>query len=101
METKRTIGGRSIAVLFAVLLAGAVAVPLLAQGDLTGSVSVTVKDPNGGVLPGVDLTLKSAALTFTGVTGERGQYRVLVVPAGTDEARRRAANLAPAPLSPG
>src|SRR2546428_3262687 len=99
METKRTIGGRSIGVLFAVLLAGTVAVPLLAQGDLTGSVAVTVKDPNGGALSGVDLTLKSAALTFTGVTGDRGQYRFLVVPAGTYELRGRATNFAPDALS--
>ncbi|HEV8658217.1 MAG TPA: TonB-dependent receptor [Thermoanaerobaculia bacterium] len=98
METKRKIS-RSIAVLFAALLAGAVALPLLAQGDLTGSVAVTVKDPDGGALSGVELTLKSAALTFTGVTGDRGQYRFLVVPAGTYELRASRSNFAPAALS--
>lgn len=70
-----------------------------AQGDLTGSVVVSVSDPDGAMLPGVSLSLRSAARSFEGTTNARGQYRFLVVPAGTYELRAELSGFAPAALS--
>lgn len=67
-------------VAMAVFLAAGTA---MGQGDLTGVVVVNVTDESGGVLPGVRLQLQSTARSFEGITNERGQFRFLVVPAGT------------------
>ncbi|MEW6338175.1 MAG: carboxypeptidase regulatory-like domain-containing protein [Acidobacteriota bacterium] len=67
------------------LLAVALAAPLLAQGNTTGSLRGTVSDAEGGVLPGVTVTALSDALiggqTMT-VTDERGNYRFPSLPVG-------------------
>ena len=71
-------------VVITLLLLG-LAVPLAAQGALTGSVRGTVKDPDGGVLPGVTVTATSDALVagkLTAVTDERGVYRFPSLPPG-------------------
>ena len=72
-------------VVITLLLLG-LAVPLAAQGALTGSVRGTVKDPDGGVLPGVTVTATSDQLVagkLTAVTDERGAYRFPSLPPGT------------------
>jgi len=69
-----------------VLLLLALAVPLAAQSSTSGSVQGTVKDAQGGVLPGVTVTAYSDALVSrhaTAVTDGRGMYRFPSLPSGT------------------
>ena len=59
--------------------------PAFAQGggaSSTGSISGEVKDPQGGVLPGVTVTATSPAQigVQTAVTNEAGIYRFPAVP---------------------
>jgi len=49
----------------------------------SGSISGSVKDEQGGVLPGVLLTLQGAGAPQTFVTESDGQFRFLNVPPGT------------------
>ncbi|NWG00345.1 MAG: TonB-dependent receptor [Thermoanaerobaculaceae bacterium] len=75
--------GIVFATALALLLLGPTA--LLAQGSITGSIQGTVKDPDGGVLPGVTVTVSSDALvagSMTAVTDERGSYRFPSLPPG-------------------
>jgi hypothetical protein len=58
------------------------ALPLAAQ-SLTGTVAGTVKDEQGGVLPGVTLTLSGKTGTRTAVTDAEGLYRFPAVDVGT------------------
>ncbi len=55
------------------------------QADLTGTIIVTVKDEQDAILPGVQLTLTSAARTLTGTTNQVGIYKFILVPAATYE----------------
>ena len=59
---------------FVLLLAVAVAVPAAAQ-SLTGVVTGTVKDEQGGVLPGVLVTLQGVDATRAFTSEERGEFR--------------------------
>ena len=66
------------------VLVGLVLIPrlLFAQASITG----TVKDPSGGVLPGVTVEASSEALiekSRTAVTDGTGQYRIVDLRAGT------------------
>ena len=72
------------AVKFLVIAAALVLLPslALAQGTLTG----TVRDTSGGVLPGVTVQATSPALTGTAreaVSDENGIYRIIDLPPGT------------------
>src|SRR5690348_14907961 len=60
-----------------------------AQGVQTGTIRGTVKDQQGLVMPGVTVTVTSAALQGqrTVVTGTDGNFTVQFLPAGTYEAR--------------
>jgi hypothetical protein len=58
----------------ALLLAAMVAAPALAQ-TLTGSITGTIKDEQGAVLPGVTVTLTGKQGTKTQVTDSSGVYR--------------------------
>ncbi len=65
-------------------LALCLAVAGVAQAQLqSGNISGTVKDEQGGVLPGVTVTLTGTGPTLTFFTEEVGQYRFLNLPPGT------------------
>ena len=71
---------RKISILCLLLLCAAL--PLAAQ-SLTGTVSGVVKDEQGGVLPGVTVTLAGKAASRTAVTDAEGAYRFPAVEVGT------------------
>lgn len=75
----------------AILMAGFLLVPALAlaQRTTTGTVTGRIVDSNGGVLPGVTVTLKSpeALGEFSGVTDGEGIYRVSNLPPATYEVK--------------
>ena len=60
----------------------AVAGPSSAQ-QAAGTVSGTVVDETGGVLPGATVTLSGPGVSKTAVTGSDGEYRFTGVPAGS------------------
>jgi hypothetical protein len=69
-----------------VLLAAAVSAAAAAQ-DTTGTITGSVTDQTGAVLPGVSITLKNAntELSRTVVTNENGSYTATLLPIGTYE----------------
>ncbi len=71
----------------AVIAALCILIPSLAYGqaELTGTIIITVKDEQDAVLPGVQLSLVSAATTLTGTTNQFGKYKFVLVPAATYE----------------
>ena len=71
---------RRTLILAIVLLAAAL--PLAAQ-SLTGTVAGTIKDAQGGVLPGVSVTLAGKAGSRSVVTDAEGGYRFAAVDPGT------------------
>lgn len=74
---------RNLTKLAAVLLfVAATAAPALAQ-TLTGSINGTVKDEQGAVLPGVNVTLAGRQGNQTQVTDASGVYRFLALEPGT------------------
>ena len=77
---------RWMTALAAVILVFGLAIPALAQTDVTTTrISGTVKDADGGVLPGVSVEAKSqdTGFTVTAVTDNKGFYRILNLPSGT------------------
>jgi hypothetical protein len=66
----------------ALLLASALAAPALAQ-TLTGSITGSIKDEQGAVLPGVTVTLAGKQGTATQVTDSTGVYRFPALEVGT------------------
>jgi len=78
---RKVLQGAVVAVLLLALAA-----PAAAQSSTSGGIRGTVKDPQGGVLPGVAVTATSAALIAgktTAYTDERGVYRFPSLPIGT------------------
>ena len=71
-----TVRRRLVVVVMALALSLAAATPAAAQGT-GGSISGTAKDAQGGVLPGVTVTLRNEAtgVTRTAVTETDGSYR--------------------------
>ena len=68
--------------LAAVVLTGLAVVPAAAQG--TSSISGTVADSTGGVIPGASVTVTGeAGVTLTAVTNSQGVFTVPAIPAGT------------------
>jgi len=71
---------------FAGLLVAAMAASMVwGQGPISGTLEGTVKDPQGGVLPGVTVTVSSAVLVqgkATTVTDSKGQFRFPALPPG-------------------
>ncbi|MBI1875952.1 MAG: TonB-dependent receptor [Acidobacteria bacterium] len=80
-----------MAVRRAILIGGLLLIPALAlaQRTTTGTVAGRIVDSNGGVLPGVTVTLKSpeALGEFTGVTNGEGIYRIQNLPPATYEVK--------------
>jgi len=73
---------KSIFKALAAVLLAAIAVPAAAQ-SLTGTVTGTVKDEQGGTLPGVAVTLTGKTGSKSTVTENSGTYRFLAVDPGT------------------
>ena len=69
-----------IRLLLAVSVLCALTVPAYAQ---TGTVSGTVVDESGGVVPGATVTLTGPGSRATMITGSSGEYRFANVAAGT------------------
>ena len=69
----------------AVVVAVAVCVPSLAWSQAGGSLTGTVKDSSGAVIPGATVTLRNTATgePRTAVSGDEGLYRVTNLPRGT------------------
>lgn len=75
---------KGVVLVFACLLAAAA--PSLASAQVTtGSISGTVKDASGGVLPGATVTATNVDTNFmrSEATNERGEYSLLFLPVGT------------------
>ena len=83
---------KSTAVLLVTLAAAA---EVAAQGD--GSLRGTVKDEQGGAMPGVTVTATSPGLmgTATAVTDKTGSYRLINLPPGTYSVKAEIAGFAP------
>ena len=79
-------------ILVVTLLLLAAALPLAAQ-SLSGTVTGIVKDDQGGVLPGVTVTLAGKTGTRTATTDAEGSYRFLAVDPGTYSRHLRAHRL--------
>ena len=72
-----------------VALISALAAParMVAQGSPTGTLTGTVSDPTGAVLPGVTVAVKSVqtGMTQQTTTGTNGEWRIPALPVGTYE----------------
>ena len=74
------------ALLFVLVMSGALAAPASAQTSASGTIHGVVKDDTGGALPGVAVTIASPALqvgTKATTTGADGEYRFEQLPGGT------------------
>lgn len=69
-------------VVMALALVLGLATPAVAQVQ-GGTITGTIKDPQGAVLPGVEVTLEGAGVTTSYTTGTDGQFRFLNVAPGT------------------
>jgi len=77
-----------VACLLVLLLAhGLTPPPAVAQTGTTGGLSGVVQDPNGAVLPGVQVTIKNTGtgLTRTGTTNDEGRWTFAALPVGAYE----------------
>ena len=68
-----------------VLLLGLLAQPARGQSTAAGTLTGIVTDANGGILPGVAVTVSQpeTGLTRTGVTGSQGEWTIPTLPPGT------------------
>lgn len=76
--------GTTVVLALALVLVG-LAAPASAQSNMSGAISGTVKDTDGGVLPGVTVSLRSSALVAgeqRAISDERGNYRFPSLPPG-------------------
>ena len=71
--------------LFLVLAVAVAASPAFAQGGATSTITGTVADASGAVVPGADVVAKHVATntTFTAVSGADGAFTIPAVPTGT------------------
>ena len=79
-----------------VLLAVLVLAPPAGAQETRGSIEGVIKDALGGVLPGATIEAKSATVTRTAVTDERGVYRFLALEPGDYEITATMDGFAPA-----
>jgi outer membrane receptor protein involved in Fe transport len=83
MTTSRRLAGRLTAA--AALLAALLAPRAVRAVEITGSVSGTVKDESGAVLPGTTVTVRGGRLPAEGLSvasASSGEYRVTLLPPG-------------------
>src|SRR6185436_14122169 len=83
LEVSRSARPALRGLLAAVVVAAAAALP--AQ-EITGSVSGTIKDESGAVLPGTTITVRGGRLPADGqsaVSNASGGYRVALLPPGS------------------
>ncbi|MBV9216477.1 MAG: carboxypeptidase regulatory-like domain-containing protein, partial [Acidobacteria bacterium] len=52
------------------------------QAQVNGSISGTVTDQNGAVVPGATVKVLGPGIDFTATTGEAGTYKIPAVPNG-------------------
>src|SRR5260221_14328550 len=78
----------------ALLLLVVIAVPAAAQ-SLTGVITGTVKDEQGGALPGVNVTLTGKTGTKTATTDTGGSYRFVALDPGTYSVQTQMTGVAP------
>jgi len=78
----------------ALLLLVALAIPAAAQ-SLTGVITGTIKDEQGGALPGVTVTLEGKTGTKTVTTGTNGTYRFVALDPGTYSVQTQMTGFAP------
>ncbi len=71
--------------LFLALATAVAAAPVFAQGGATSTITGTVADATGAVVPGADVVAKHVATntTFTAVSGADGSFTIPAVPTGT------------------
>src|SRR3954470_1467070 len=71
--------------LYALLIAAAIAPSLMAQSLVSGDLTGTVTDPSGAVVPNASVTAKNAATgaTRTTVSNASGAYRFALLPPGS------------------
>src|SRR4029453_19436888 len=79
---------------FLLLLLVAIAVPAAAQ-SLTGVITGTVKDEQGGILPGANVTLTGKTGTKTATTDTAGSYRFAALDPGTYSVQIQMSGFAP------
>ncbi|HSP92372.1 MAG TPA: carboxypeptidase-like regulatory domain-containing protein, partial [Vicinamibacterales bacterium] len=72
-------------ILFLVLAMAVGAAPAFAQGGSTSTISGTVTDTSGAVVPGADIVVKSntTGTTYNAVSGSDGAFTVPAVPPGS------------------
>ena len=72
-------------ILFLVLAMAVGAAPVFAQGGSTSTISGTVTDTSGAVVPGADIVVKSntTGTTYNAVSGSDGSFTVPAVPPGS------------------
>ena len=76
---------RILAALYVALALMAAGATVYAQGGATSSISGTVVDSSGGIVPGADVTAKNVATgtVFTAVSGGNGAFSIPAIPSGT------------------
>ena len=87
MNLRRRLKAPASAVLLLITVGFFVPSVALAQGSPTGTLTGTVSDPSGGVLPGVTVTAvaQGTGLTQQAVSGSQGEWRIPALQIGSYE----------------
>jgi len=90
--------GRSISILFIAGVSLGLAVRAPSQTQTTGRITGTVKDAQGAVIIGAEVTVKNPATAdkHSGTTDNSGNYSVLQLPPATYDLRISAVGFTPA-----
>src|SRR5450759_1870360 len=87
---------RHLPVLILLAVLAVLGVAIAAEAQTTGVITGSIKDAQGGVLPGVTLTLRNAdtGVTRTSTTESTGEYRFAGLPPGRYEVKAELAGFA-------